>query len=164
MTLQSLFHRASQSVFTVHLGYECMCVFQVTSAVSLCNPMDCSPPGSSVHGILQEEYRSGLSCPPLRDLPDPGIEPTSLCLLHWQAGSLPLVPTGKPRIWVLWSICQHWGHLGSEKLSDFLGSHAAFFREVSNLEILLISVHHSVAGTTGIAIPLLRSLRQRRVN
>ena len=98
MTLQSLFHHASQSVFTVHLGYECMCVFQVTSAVSLCNPMDCSPPGSSVHGILQEEYRSGLSCPPLRDLPDPGIEPTSLCLLHWQAGSLPLVPTGKPRI------------------------------------------------------------------
>ena len=85
-------------VFTVHLGYECMCVFQVTSAVSLCNPMDCSPPGSSVHGILQEEYWSGLSCPPLRDLPDPGIESTSLCLLHWQAGSLPLVPPGKPRI------------------------------------------------------------------
>ena len=33
---------------------------------------------------------------PPGDLPDPGIEPTSLNLLHWQAGSLPLVPPGKP--------------------------------------------------------------------
>ena len=30
------------------------------------------------------------------DLPDPGTEPGSLMsLLHWQVGSLPLVPTGK---------------------------------------------------------------------
>ena len=27
--------------------------FNTCSIVSLCNPMDCSPPGSSVHGILQ---------------------------------------------------------------------------------------------------------------
>ena len=40
--------------------------------------MDCSPPGSSVHGILQQEYWSELSSPPPGDLPDPGIEPTSL--------------------------------------------------------------------------------------
>ena len=37
--------------------------------------MGCSPPGSSVHGILQAG--SGLSDPPPGDLPDPGIEPTS---------------------------------------------------------------------------------------
>ena len=29
------------------------CVYQLLSYVRLCNPMDCSPPGSSVHGILQ---------------------------------------------------------------------------------------------------------------
>ena len=29
------------------------------------------------------------------DLPDPEIEPVSLCLLHWQTGSLPLAPPGK---------------------------------------------------------------------
>ena len=40
--------------------------------------MDCSPAGSSVHGILQEEYWSGLPFPPPGDLPDPGIEPKSL--------------------------------------------------------------------------------------
>ena len=41
--------------------------------------MDCSPPGSSDHGILQEEYWSGLPCPS-PDLPDPGIEPESPAL------------------------------------------------------------------------------------
>ena len=41
--------------------------------------MDCSPPGSSVHGILQQEDWSGLPCPPPGDLPDLGImEPVLL--------------------------------------------------------------------------------------
>ena len=59
--------------------------------------MDCSPPGRSVHGILQQEYWSGWLCPPPGDPPDAGIEPDLLCLLHWQAGSLPLAPLGSPR-------------------------------------------------------------------
>ena len=112
------------------------------SCPTLRDPMDCSLPGSSVHGIFQarvlewgaiafsetdrslpqitpvavcawmlncfthiwlfvtvawaslsmgfsrQEYWSGLSCPPPGDLPDPGIEPTSLNLLHWQEASL----------------------------------------------------------------------------
>ena len=45
---------------------------------ALCDAMDCNPPGSSVHGILQQEYWSGLPCPPPGDLPDPGIKPMSL--------------------------------------------------------------------------------------
>ena len=40
--------------------------------------MDLSLPGSSVHGILQDEYLSGLPFPPPGCLPDPGIEPVSL--------------------------------------------------------------------------------------
>ena len=40
--------------------------------------MDCSPPGSSVHGIFQAGYWSGLPFPPPGDLPDPGIKPSSL--------------------------------------------------------------------------------------
>ena len=40
--------------------------------------MDYSPPGSSVHEILQEEYWSGLPCPFPGDLPEPGIEPMYL--------------------------------------------------------------------------------------
>ena len=33
---------------------------------------------------------------------DPGIKPKSLCLLHWQAGSLPLAPPGKPLFKYSW--------------------------------------------------------------
>ena len=44
----------------------------------LCDPVDCSPPGSSVHGILRATLLRGLPFPPPGDLPDPGIEPTSL--------------------------------------------------------------------------------------
>ena len=47
-------------------------------------------------GFCRQEHWSRLSCPPPRDLPDPGFEPTPLCILHWQAGSLPLAPAGKP--------------------------------------------------------------------
>ena len=45
---------------------------------TLCNPMDCNPPGSFVRGILQAKYWSGLPCPPSGNLPDPGNEPTFL--------------------------------------------------------------------------------------
>ena len=39
--------------------------------------MDCSPPGSSVHGFSRQEYWSGLPFAPPEDLPDPGIQPVS---------------------------------------------------------------------------------------
>ena len=48
--------------------------------------MDCSLPGSSVHGILQQEYWSRLPFPSQGDLPDPGIELWSPAL---QADSSP---------------------------------------------------------------------------
>ena len=50
------------------------------SYLTLCDPMDCSPPGSSVHCISRQGYWSGLPCPPPGDLPNPGIKPGSLTL------------------------------------------------------------------------------------
>ena len=41
-------------------------------------------------GLSRQEYWSGLPRSPPGDLPDPGIKSA------WQAGSLPLVPPGKP--------------------------------------------------------------------
>ena len=49
--------------------------------------MDCSPPGSSIHGILQARILEWERTP--GDLPDPGIEPGSPVL---QADSLPSKP------------------------------------------------------------------------
>ena len=40
----------------------------------LCDPVDCSPPGFSVHGILQARYWSQLPFSPPGELPDPGME------------------------------------------------------------------------------------------
>ena len=56
--------------------------------------MDCSLPGSSVHGILQARNWSGLPFPSPGDLPDPGIEPRSPTL---QADALLSEPAGKSK-------------------------------------------------------------------
>ena len=57
--------------------------------------MDCSPPGSSVHGILQARILNGLPCPPPgRHLPNPGIESRSPA---FQVDSLPSEPPWKPK-------------------------------------------------------------------
>ena len=48
------------------------------SCPTLCNLMDYSLPGFSVHGTLQARILECVAMPPPRDLPDPGIEPRSL--------------------------------------------------------------------------------------
>ena len=62
----------------------------------LYNLMDCSPPGSSVHGILQERILEWVTHALLQGIfLTQELNPSLLHLLHWQAGSLPLVPPGK---------------------------------------------------------------------
>ena len=52
---------------------------QALSRAQLCNPVDYSPPGSSVHGAFQAGAPElhGLPCPRSGDLPDPGMESAS---------------------------------------------------------------------------------------
>ena len=66
------------------------------SCLTLCEPMNCSLPGSSVHGILRKN--TGVGCHALLQgiFQIQGSNPVLFCLLHWQAGSLPLTPTKKP--------------------------------------------------------------------
>ena len=45
---------------------------------TLCDSMDCSQTGSSVHGILQARILVWLPLPFPGDPPDPGIKPESL--------------------------------------------------------------------------------------
>ena len=56
------------------------------SCPTLCNPIDCSPPAASIHGIFQARIQDGIPFPSPGDLSDPGIEPRSSAL---QADSLP---------------------------------------------------------------------------
>ena len=58
--------------------------------------MDCSPPGSSVHEILQARILEWVALPSSKDLPNPGIEPESLMSpFPGRQVLLPLAPPGK---------------------------------------------------------------------
>ena len=61
--------------------------------LTLCDTVDCSPPGSSVPGFPRQEHWSGSLFPSPGDLSNPGIESQSPKL---QADSLPSDPPGKP--------------------------------------------------------------------
>ena len=60
---------------------------------TLNDPMDCSPPGSSVPGTSQARILDWVAFPSPGDLPDPRMEPVSPAL---QADSLHCEPPGKP--------------------------------------------------------------------
>ena len=69
----------------------CMCS-GAQSCSSLCNPEDCSLPGSPVHGIFRQEYQRGLPFPIPRGFPNPGIKLMSSVSPALQADSLPAKP------------------------------------------------------------------------
>ena len=62
------------------------------SCPTLSDPVDCSPPGSSVHGILQARVLVWVPFPSPGDHPDSGIQPRSLAL---EVDSLPSNSPGK---------------------------------------------------------------------
>ena len=66
-----------------HVLYVCMLKLRPT----LCDCIDCNPPGSAGHGIFQARILELVVISFSRGLANPGIEPT---LLYWQAGSVPL--------------------------------------------------------------------------
>ena len=69
--------------------------------------MDHSPPGSSVHGILQARILEWVALPSSRGiLLIQGLNPHLLGLLHWQTCSFPLLPPGKP--FVLLELSKHY--------------------------------------------------------
>ena len=71
----------------------CMDAQSLSRVWLFATPMDCSLPGSSVHGIPQARILEWAASPFSRDLPDPGIEPRSPAL---QADSLLSEPPGFP--------------------------------------------------------------------
>ena len=90
----SLTH-VSFSVRNIHASV----LSRFSSVELLATPPDCSPPSSSVHGILQA--KSGVGCYFLLQgiFPTQGSNPRLFHLLHWQVGSLPLGPPRKPTSW-----------------------------------------------------------------
>ena len=85
------------------------------SCPTLCDPVHCSLPGSSVHGMLQARTLELTAMPSSRWSSQPRDRTrASYIYLHWQLDSLPLAPpAGVPNLWavdqyVLWDLqwCQ----------------------------------------------------------
>ena len=72
----------------------------VLNHVWLCDPIDCSPPASSVHGVFQARILEWLPFPPPGDLPNPGIEPVSLVSPALAGCFFTSLPPGSPYTWV----------------------------------------------------------------
>ena len=79
------------------------CAKSLQLCPTLCDPTAQSPPGSSVHGIFQAMILEQIGHYLLQEIfLTQGSNPHLLRLLHWQAGSLPLAPPGKPQ-YLLWA-------------------------------------------------------------
>ena len=93
------------------ISYACMRAELLQLWLTLCDPMDCSPPGSSVHGILQARILEWVAMPSSQNLldvyiyplpvgpppPSPAVLSTQRCLLsptHSPATSTALLMPG----------------------------------------------------------------------
>ena len=102
--IQTVFSNPKQTIlintplnFSWLVAMICACLV-TKSCPTLCNPVNCSPPSSSVHRILQE----WIAMPSSKASAWTRVR--LLCFLHWQGGSLPLGPPGKPSSSNSWSL------------------------------------------------------------
>ena len=84
----------------------CLCVCSVAlSRPILCDTMDCSLPGSSVHGILQARMLEWVAISYSRDLPDPGIKPELPASPVLAGGFFTAEPLGSPDRGLFRTLC-----------------------------------------------------------
>ena len=85
----------------VKLSDSHMCAKSLHLCPTLWGPVDYSPPGSSIHGILQERILEWVANSSSKGSSQPRNRTSCLLpLLHWRVGSLPLALTGKPRAFI----------------------------------------------------------------
>ena len=87
------------SMNSILLIFVCCCSATQLCPI-LCDIMDCTPPGSSVHGIIMARILKWVAISFSRGI-FPGSNPR---LLHWQADSLPLHHQGSPILLIRYSL------------------------------------------------------------
>ena len=109
----------------------CVCAKSLQSCLTLCNPMDHNPPGSSVHGILQARILEWVAMPSFRGS-SPPRHLTHVSSVHWQAGFFTASATWEAPaeavfyetycvihscflpalslLWLMYSVCKPWDH------------------------------------------------------
>ena len=105
--------------------YACMHAELLWLCPTLCDPMDCSPLGSSVHGIFLARILEWVAMTSSRASSRPRLRTWFSRLLYWQAGSLPLVPLGKP-----WTVCVC--HFNLSVIHSFVDGYLCFFLATVN--------------------------------
>ena len=108
-----------------------MCAKSLQSCLTLCNPMDCSPPGSSVHGTLQARILEWIAMPSSRGCSQPKDQTqVSLHLPHWQVSSVPLAAPEKTSLvaqmiknamWETWVLSLGW----EDPLEEGMATHSS---------------------------------------
>ena len=120
----------------------CECVLSHFSCVWLCATLwtvACQAPLSM--GFSRQAYWSELPCPPLGDLPNPGIKPMSLACPALTTDSLPLPPPGKPMFQITW---QHSEDLEIKKWKSCSQGnvHLCDYLTKKNVYYLMLNKHH----------------------
>ena len=81
------------------------------SCLTLCDSMDCSLPGSSVHGILQARILEWVAMPCSRGSSQPGVRTCVSCTVRWILYH-----------WATWGTTKGFKAGGGQNESQFLGS------------------------------------------
>ena len=97
--LDSLWQSPFHSVVSLTMSWAVLRAKLLQSCLTLCDPMDYSPPGSSVRGILQARILEWVVMSSLQGIfPTQRSNPHLWQVLYWQACSFPLVPPEKSQI------------------------------------------------------------------
>ena len=83
-----------------------MCAKSLQSCPTLCDPMDCSPPGSSVHGILQARILERVVIPSSRGSSRPRDRTCVSCSSCIAGGFFTAEPPGKPNNNIIYLLLQ----------------------------------------------------------
>ena len=73
----------------------CVCVCMLSRVGLVATLWTVARQASQSMGFSRQKYQSGLPCPPLRDLPNPGTESMSLLSPALAGGFFTTVPSGK---------------------------------------------------------------------
>ena len=115
--LLSLTKLATSSIHSGSYSWKnCCSVSCCLVMLTLYDPLDCGPPGSSVHGIFQARILERVAISFSKDLPDSEIEPESPVFSALQAVSLPLNHLGSPAGWVKGKRSRKWSRFKYQTL------------------------------------------------
>ena len=114
------------------------------SCLTLCDPMDCSPPGSSVPGILQARILEWGAMPSSKGISQTqGSSPHLLHLLRRQAGFSPLAPPGK---YLKLRICDWWYWYNFlDRYTELYATEVTKHRQCNNIPWMEFLLNHSLS-------------------